>query len=171
MLSTGIPLSIYTTKTPIDMWRCNLNNYVTDRYQLSYFFVSNSSMHRQLLGYLLGFLLCRYVSLRSEFRVVFPVTISALKRSSVRRYHQLFVGGIMSYVRYMCLLADNGVQCILCFVFLRFVYPMLPFSLDCQFVFVSSVLYITFMSTIIRKKNDFLYDNLNKSYTYVTEIS
>jgi hypothetical protein len=24
MLNTGLPLSIYTTKPPIDMWRCNL---------------------------------------------------------------------------------------------------------------------------------------------------
>jgi hypothetical protein len=44
MLSTGLPLSIYTTKTPIDMWRFNipqLKEFLTfsvkDRYQLNYF--------------------------------------------------------------------------------------------------------------------------------------
>jgi hypothetical protein len=47
MLNTGLPLSIYTTKPPIDMWRCSLNNYVKGRYQLNYFFVSNTSMHKQ----------------------------------------------------------------------------------------------------------------------------
>ena len=44
---------------------------------------------------------------------------------------QLFVEGIMSYLRYLCLFAHSGVQHILCFcfVFLRLVYPMLPVSL------------------------------------------
>ena len=41
------------------------------------------------------------------------------------------------YLRYLCLLAYSGVQHILClcflFVFLPFVYPMLPVSLDCPF--------------------------------------
>ena len=39
------------------------------------------------------FVLSEYVSLRSEFRVVMAVTISAQKRFSVRLYLQLFVGG------------------------------------------------------------------------------
>jgi len=41
--------------------------------------------------------------LRSEFRVVMSVTISALKRCSVRLYLQLVVWGCMSYLRYLCL--------------------------------------------------------------------
>jgi hypothetical protein len=45
----------------------------------------------------------------------------------------------MLYLRYLCLFAYNGVQRILCFVFLRLVYPMLPVSLDCQFLIVPSV--------------------------------
>ena len=61
-----------------------------------------------------------YVSLRSEFRVVMSVTISAYKRCSVRPYLQLFVGGFMSYLRYLCLLAHSGVQHILCCVFAVF---------------------------------------------------
>jgi hypothetical protein len=44
MLGTGLPVSMYTTKTPIDMWRFNLAQLkeflafsVKDRYQLNYF--------------------------------------------------------------------------------------------------------------------------------------
>ena len=44
MLGTGLPLSMYTTKTTIDMWRFNipqLREFLTfsvkDRYQLNYF--------------------------------------------------------------------------------------------------------------------------------------
>ena len=56
---------------------------------------------------------------------------------SVRLYLQLSVGGFMSYLRYLCLLAYSGVQHILCYVFvlffLRVVYPMLSVSLDCPY--------------------------------------
>jgi len=39
----------------------------------------------------------------------------------------------MSYLRYyLCLFVDSGVQHILRCVFLRLVYPLLPFSLDCH---------------------------------------
>ena len=48
------------------------------------------------------FVLSYYESLRSEFRVVMSVTISAYKLCSVRLYLQLFVGGLMSYLRYFC---------------------------------------------------------------------
>jgi hypothetical protein len=47
------------------------------------------------------FVLSCYASLRSEFLVVMSVTISAEKRYLVRLYLQLFVGGIMSYLRYV----------------------------------------------------------------------
>ena len=130
-------------------------------------FVSITSMHSQLLGYLLWFLLCHYVSFRAEFRVVLPVTIPAYKRCSVRRYHQLFVGVSMSLLRYMCLLAHGGVQCILCFVFLSFVYLMLPLSLDCPLLTASSVFSNVYLNNNYYK-NDFLYDKLNTSYTYMT---
>jgi hypothetical protein len=43
-VSTGLPVSIYTTKTPIDMWRFSVPKHkeflpfsVKDRYQLNYF--------------------------------------------------------------------------------------------------------------------------------------
>ena len=54
----------------------------------------------------------------------------------------------MSYLRYLCLVANSGVQHILhsvCFVFLRLVYPMLPFSLYWPFLiahFVFSNVYL-----------------------------
>ena len=55
MLGTGLPVSMYTTKTPID--KCHfsvvqLKEFFTfsveDRYQLNFLFVSKTSMHRQL---------------------------------------------------------------------------------------------------------------------------
>ena len=115
------------------------------------FFVSNTSMHSQFLDYLLGFLLCHYVSLRSEFRVVLPFTISAYKRCSVRRYHQLFVWVFMSLLRYISCLAHRGVHYILCFVFLRFVYLLLP-SLWIVHFWLPRRCSLTFIKTIIIKK-------------------
>ena len=58
-----------------------------------------------LIFFKVFFVLSYYESLRSDFR-----TISALKRCSVRLYLQLFVGGIMSYLRNLCLFVYNGVQ-------------------------------------------------------------
>jgi len=68
----------------------------------------------------------------------------------------------MSYIRCLCLLAHSGVHHILivlcfCFVFLRFVYPMLPVSLDCQFFIASSVLskvYLPLILYFIHKKHN-----------------
>jgi hypothetical protein len=48
-----------------------------------------------------------YVCLPSELHVVVSVGL----------YLQLFVGGFMSYLRYLCLFAYNGVQHILCHYF------------------------------------------------------
>ena len=58
------------------------------------------------------FVLSYYVSLRSEF------VLWCTLRFSVRLYLQLFVGGLMSYLCYLCLVAHSGVQHILCCVFL-----------------------------------------------------
>jgi hypothetical protein len=54
---------------------------------------------------------------------------------------RLFVGGLMSYLRYLWLFTYSGVQHTLrCrLVVLRFVYPMLPVSLDCPFLIAPSV--------------------------------
>ena len=52
---------------------------------------------------------------------------------------QSFVGGLVSFLRYLYLFSYSGVQHILCCVFALFVfvlclvYRMLPVSLDCQF--------------------------------------
>jgi hypothetical protein len=51
----------------------------------------------------------------------------------VRLYLQLFVGGSMSYLRYLCLFVHSVVQHILCCVFALFFFVMLPVSLDCPF--------------------------------------
>jgi hypothetical protein len=84
------------------------------------------------------------MSLRSEFRIVMSAAIIASKRSSVRLCYQLSVGGLMSYLRYLCLLAHSGVQvilyCTLCFGCLSLVYPILSVSLDCPFLIDPSVL-------------------------------
>jgi len=54
----------------------------------------------------------------------------------IRLYHQLFVWGLMSYLRYLCLFTYIGVFCVVC---LRLVYHMLPGSLDCTYVIAPSV--------------------------------
>ena len=81
------------------------------------------------------FVLSYYVSLRSEFRVVMPVTISAWKWCSVRLFLRLFVGGRMSYLRYLCLFAYCGVQ----HIWRCFSSSMLPVSLNCPFLIAPSV--------------------------------
>jgi hypothetical protein len=73
-----------------------------------------------------------YVSIRAEFRIV--ISLRFPHKTDVRfvlTSGQLFLGGLMSYLRYLCLFAYSGVQHILCYVFLRLVCPMLPVSLDC----------------------------------------
>ena len=84
------------------------------------------------LGFLVGpccssfylFVLSYDVSLRSEFRVVMSVTISAYKRCSIRLHLQVFVGRLMYYLRYLCLFACSGVQQILCCVFVLFFFVL-----------------------------------------------
>ena len=52
------------------------------------------------------------------------------------RLYLLFVGGLMSHLRYLCLFVYSGVQQILCcvfFFFFRLVYHMLSVSLDYPF--------------------------------------
>jgi hypothetical protein len=67
---------------------------------------------------------------------LFSPTFSFIRMKVVRYlrlYPQLFVRELMYYLRYLCLIAHNGVQHILCcvFVFLRLVYPMLSVSSSC----------------------------------------
>ena len=60
------------------------------------------------------------------------VTISAYKRLSVRLDLELFVGGLMSYLHYLCC------------VFVLFVFVLctllFPVSLDCHFLIATSIL-------------------------------
>ena len=63
------------------------------------------------------FMLPYYVYLRSESHLVMYVTIAVKKRCSVSLYLQLCVGGLMSYLHYLCLLGHSNVQHILCCVF------------------------------------------------------
>ena len=96
---------------------------------------ANTWVGSVLLIFLVFFCVLFYcVSLRSEFRVVMSVTISALKQCSVRFYRQLFVGGLMSYLRYLCLLTYSGVHHILCCVFVLFF--VLLGNLCCQFLWI-----------------------------------
>ena len=74
-------------------------------------------------------------------RVAFPIAIlftSNGLRCLIHLYPQLLPGGLMSYLRYLCLFTYSGVQHILCCVFalffFRLMYPMLPVSLDCPFL-------------------------------------
>ena len=72
-------------------------------------------------------------------------------------YLQLFQGGIMSYLRYLCLFVHSGVQHILCYVWFFFV--LLPVSLDCQFFIVTSVfsnIYFTITSSILKDPSEIL---------------
>ena len=55
MLGSGLPVSMYTTKTPIDKWRFNviqLKDFFTfsvkDRYQLNYF-ISIKNFNAQII--------------------------------------------------------------------------------------------------------------------------
>ena len=92
-----------------------------------------------------------YVSLRSQFRVVISVAISAWRRCSVRFCLRLFVVGFMSCLCYLRLLAHSGVQhllcCVFCFVCLRLVYPILPVSLNCPILIAPSILYNIYLLT------------------------
>ena len=53
----------------------------------------------------------------------------------VRHDHQLFVGGLMSYLRYLCLFGYSGVQHILCCIFFYFFFFVLC-TLCRQFVWI-----------------------------------
>ena len=64
-----------------------------------------------------------YVSLHSEFHVVMSVTKFRIKSMFGSFYNQLFVGELMSCLRYLCLFAHSSVQHILCYVlFTLFVF-------------------------------------------------
>ena len=55
----------------------------------------------------------------------------------------------MSYLLYVCLFVHSGVKHILCCVFLRLMYPMLPVSLDCPFWIAPSVFIPRYLVLIV----------------------
>ena len=65
-----------------------------------------------------------------------PLRFSQKKLCLVRLYLQLFVGGLVSYLRYLGLFAHSGVQHTLWYFCI--VYAMLPASLDCPFLIALS---------------------------------
>ena len=82
------------------------------------------------------------------------------KRAYAKKQQQLFVSGLMFYLRYLCLclLAHSGVQHIMRSVFLRLVYPMLAVSLECPFLislslFSNIYLYYIFVGIWIISSN------------------
>ena len=87
--------------------------------------ISSTWLHQRFFGgvcaaHLFYFLCCPIMCLY----VLSSVTITALKRCSVRLYLQLFVGGIISYLRYLCLFGYSGVQHILCCIFVLFFFVL-----------------------------------------------
>jgi len=81
----------------------------------------------------------------SDFKSCYTIIIYCSKigpRCLLRAIHiylQLFVGGLMSYLRYLCLLAHSGVQHILRCVFVLFFFVLLSEYLNCPFLIVPSV--------------------------------
>jgi len=73
---------------------------------------------------MLIFLVFCVVLFHVSLRVVMSVAISAYKQCSVRLCIQLFVGGRMSYLRYLCLFAYIGVQHIHVCVFVLFFFVL-----------------------------------------------
>jgi predicted membrane protein len=66
-------------------------------------------------------------------------------------YLQLFVGGIMSYLRYLCLFTYSGVQ-ILCCVFVLFVFVLCTLCFQCLWI-VHFLLHLWYSLTFIYPVN------------------
>ena len=92
---------------------------------------------------------------------------------------QLFAGGFMSYLRYLCLFAHSGVRLILCCVLFFFVLllSMLPVSLDCPFLIahlVFSNIYQINLNTNyidIVKNDTVVCETINLLFTYIRLIT
>ena len=75
------------------------------------------------------------------YAVIDVFILFLVQRCSGRLYLQLFVGGLMSYLYYLCLSAHSGVQHILCCVFVLFFFVLC--ILCCQFVWIVHFLIAT----------------------------
>ena len=63
----------------------------------------------------------------------------------------MYVGGLVFYLRYLCLFAHSGVQHTLYCVFVLFFFVMLPVSLDCPFLIAPSVISNVYLSLVVTK--------------------
>jgi len=105
-----------------------------------------STMDRQILWWLLF----RYALMWGPLR--FP------HKNDVRF---VFTSSYLSYLRYFCLFAHNGVQHISCCVFVLFVfvlclvYHMLPVSLDCPVLISPSVFSNVYLYTLMYNRRSY----------------
>jgi hypothetical protein len=85
-----------------------------------------------------------------KFRCLYRKKVSIIISSNYLWKHQLFVGVLMSYLPYLCLLAYSGVQHILCFCFVLYFFVLC--TLCCQFLCFSSyfVPYVASFSVFLR---------------------
>jgi hypothetical protein len=110
--------------------------YIWVKRRVSYKKQELLTLHEHLTSSLV-FLVCSVLLIFSVFCVVLLCVFAfwatccdvhytfCIKICFVRRCLQLFVGGRMSYLRYLYLFAYSGVQHILCCVFLRLCYQLL----------------------------------------------
>ena len=96
-----------------------------------------------------------------------------LLRCSVRLYLKLFIGGLMSYLRYLCFFAHSGVQHILCCVYVLFFFVLC--TLCFQFLWIvhsfgsplryslTFIYYIQFVQQWEEKGKVFVPHNNNKA--------
>ena len=105
------------------------------------------------------------------------------KRCSVCIYLQLFVGGFISYLRYLYLFRYGGLQHMLCCVFALFFVVLC--TLCCQFLWILFVLlslryYVTFnnwdlnlntMTIIVRKNKDVNEHERLSNYKFIDKLN
>jgi hypothetical protein len=77
------------------------------------------------LAYNICFFTFRCCDVRCDF---------CIKQCSIRLFFQLFLGGILSYLRYLSLFAYSGVEQLLCSVFALFSFVLC--TLCCQFLWI-----------------------------------
>ena len=90
----------------------------------------------RFLHSVLKIVVCPSGQTKDHKTIRFVFTCSCLSAGSyliyvICLYLQLFVGGVVSYLRYLCLFTYSGVQHTLCCVFVLFVFVL--YTLCCQF--------------------------------------
>ena len=123
---------------------CTYNALFTDQWEQ--YNTSYSSNNTNWQHY---FDLCFYWCSRCSWLPYIPAIrahISLLPTSKNDSIKYEMLGGLVSYLRYLCVSAYSGVRHIVFCVFVLFVfvlclvYPMLPVSLDCPFLIAPSVI-------------------------------